>query len=64
MDTFRAENHIIGKVYELTQENMNAMIREIERLQRLHHRHESETQERDTQLETLMDVIIRLARDS
>lgn len=30
---FRPEQHIIGKVYHLTQDNMNAMIRTIENLQ-------------------------------
>lgn len=30
---YRPEQHIIGKVYDLTQENMNAMIRHIEDLQ-------------------------------
>jgi cell shape-determining protein MreC len=29
---FRIEDHIIGKVYDLTQENMNTMISDIERL--------------------------------
>lgn len=29
---FRPEQHIPGKVYDLTQENMNAMLAEIERL--------------------------------
>lgn len=33
--TFNPDNHIVGKVYSLTQDNMNAMIEEIERLQRL-----------------------------
>ena len=30
---FKLENHIPGKVYDLTQENMQAMIEAIERLQ-------------------------------
>ncbi len=29
---FKPEQHIVGKVYDLTQENMNAMLAEIERL--------------------------------
>lgn len=29
---FRPEQHIVGKVYDLTQENMQAMVLEIDRL--------------------------------
>lgn len=29
---YKLENHIIGKVYDLTQDNMNAMIKDIELL--------------------------------
>jgi hypothetical protein len=31
---FKPETHIVGKVYDLTQENMNKMIAEIENLQK------------------------------
>lgn len=30
---FNARNHIVGKVYDLTQENMSAMLAEVERLE-------------------------------
>jgi len=32
MSKYRPDNHIIGKVYDLTQDNMNALIKEVERL--------------------------------
>lgn len=51
---FKPENHIIGKAYDLTQENMQAMIIEIERLNEEREylfRTMLETQERITMLE-------------
>lgn len=32
MSKFRPDNHIVGKVYDLTQENMNALIADWEKL--------------------------------
>ena len=29
---YRLNNHIVGKVYDLTQDNMNAMLKDIEKL--------------------------------
>lgn len=34
MSKWKLENHIIGKAYDLTQENMNKMISDVERLAR------------------------------
>ena len=32
---YRLNNHIIGKVYDLTQDNMNAMLKDIERMKEI-----------------------------
>lgn len=37
MTQFNPKTHIVGKVYDLTQENMNAMIKEIELLSKAAH---------------------------
>jgi hemoglobin-like flavoprotein len=39
---FNPDNHITGKVYDLTQENMNAMIAIFEELQRAYNEQEEE----------------------
>ena len=39
---FKPEHHIVGKVYDLTQENMNAMIIAFEELQKAYDEQEEE----------------------
>lgn len=34
MTKYKPETHIVGKVYDLTQENMNAMLADIDRLRK------------------------------
>jgi len=50
MTKFNPNTHIIGKVYDLTQENMNTMIDEIERLKILNKDLEDSIDDIDYQL--------------
>jgi hypothetical protein len=63
MSKYRPSNHIIGKVYDLTQDNMNAMIKHIEDLQNYNHKYMSKNVDLRARIEK-MRVIVGIDHDT